>query len=122
MLAAALDHLGMARGRGVALLQQLGVADDRGERGAQVVADAGEEVGLGPVGGVGAQHGLVELLLALGERGDGAAVPGGFEDQREVALDDPAEQGQLAVDGDRVGVFFPVEQAYGAEGFAVGPQ
>ena len=40
-----------------------------------------EEVGLGPVGGVGAQHGVVQVLLALAEGGDGLAVFGGLVDQ-----------------------------------------
>ena len=103
VLGAAPDGLGMRARPGVALLQQLGVADDRGERARRSWLTRARKSVLVRSAALARSTASCRLLLALGERGDGAAVPGGFEDQREVALDDPAEQGQLAVDGGRVG-------------------
>ena len=63
-------------------LEQLAEAEDGVERGAQLVAHAGEELALGPVGPVGLQLGLLEGLL-------GPPAPGDVGDHPHLA-DRPA--------------------------------
>jgi len=46
-------------------LEQLGLADDRVHRGADVVADVGEELGLGAFGGLGLSLCVTQLALGL---------------------------------------------------------
>jgi hypothetical protein len=71
-----LHLLPLARRRG-AHLQQLAEAEDGVERGAQLVAHAGEEVALGAVGGLGRDLGLLQV-------GDGAVA---VEDVAELDAD-----------------------------------
>ncbi len=72
MLAARVDVLGIGSdagrvGRLIAIGHQLGEADDRVQRGAELVAHIGEELGLRAVGGLGPQHrGMHDLGVALG--------------------------------------------------------
>jgi len=76
MLAAGLDAKGgvaLFRGEMGVAAHELGVAEDRVERGAELMAHAGEEVGLGLVGGGGGGLGALADYDLFLKRGIGAA-------------------------------------------------
>jgi hypothetical protein len=81
-------------------LEQLPEPEDRVERGAQLVAHAGEELALGPVGPVGVPLGLLEGRLALPEALLAAGPPAhGPGRQGQPGQDDQADDGADGQDG-----------------------